>query len=232
MATSREIYNAPAYSVLEASWYLRMSDATLRTWIAGRIYPVNSGIRRSEPVIEPADPSRKYLSFINLVEAHVLYGIRRKHNIGLNKVREAVQFLRLHFNSKHPLIDQQFETDGINLFVEKLGSLINVSSRGQGAMRELLRLHLQRIERDDQGLPIRLYPFTQSKIEETPKGPVVIDPAVSFGRPIIRSLGVPTALIAERFNAGETIAEITADYDAEQRDIEEALRAESQVHAA
>jgi uncharacterized protein (DUF433 family) len=233
MATSRDVYNAPAYSILEASWYLRMPQATLRSWIAGRPYPVRSGVRRFEPVIELTDPECKHLSFINLVEAHVLCGIRRKYKVGLPKVREAVRFLREHFQSRHPLVEQQFETDGINLFIEKVGSLINVSSSGQMAMRQVLHFHLQRIERDDEGFPIRLYPIiSRMKGDDASKGPVVIDPAISFGRPIIRKLGIPTALIAERFDAGETIASIAADYEAEPNDIEEAIRAERQVHAA
>lgn len=132
MATSREIYNAPSYSVLEASWYLRMSDATLRTWVAGRIYPVSSGMRRSEAVIELADPVRKYLSFMNLVEAHVLYGIRRKHNIGLNKVREAVHFLRLHFNSRHPLIEHNSKPTGLIFSLKNSVPKSMCPARGKG----------------------------------------------------------------------------------------------------
>jgi hypothetical protein len=70
------------------------------------------------------------------------------------------------------------------------------------AMREVLQMHLRRIEYDKMDLPVRLYPFIHSKPDPEPTGPVVIDPNISFGRPIIHRIGVPTALIAERFNAG------------------------------
>ena len=232
MATCREIYDAPAYKTLEASWYLRIPLATLRSWVLGRDYVAAGEKRRFRPVINIADPENKYLSFNNLVEAHVLWAIRRKHHISLFKVRDAVEFLQEQFGSERPLIEQQFVTDGIDLFIEKVGDLINVSRKGQMAMREVLEMYLRRIERDETGLPVRLYPFTHAKPDAEATGPVVIDPAISFGRPVIRRLGVPTALIAERYKAGEGITDLATDYDAKAEDIEEAIRSELQIRAA
>jgi uncharacterized protein (DUF433 family) len=228
----RAILDAPAYRIQEAADYLRLPAATLRAWAIGRNYPVSDGMRRFQPIIEISDPEKGYLSFTNLVEAHVLSAIRRQHNISFHRVRDAVHFLRGKFGSNRPLIDQQFVTDGIDLFVEKLGGLVNVSRRGQGAMREILELHLRRIERNPMGVPIRLFPFTRSKPELQITGTVVIDPAVSYGRPIIRRLGVPTAMIAERYKAGECVDDLVADYGAERDEIEEAIRCELQVRAA
>ncbi len=228
----RAIYDAPAYRIHEAADYLRLPAATLRSWVIGRNYPVTAGMRRFEPIIEISDPEKGYLSFTNLVEAHVLSAIRRQHNIPLHRVRDAVHFLRGKFGSDRPLIEEQFQTDGIDLFVEKMKELVNVSRKGQVAMREILELHLRRIERNPMGIPIRLYPFTHSKPELQTTGTVVIDPAVSFGRPIIRRLGVPTSLIAERYKAGEGVDDLVADYGAERDEIEEAIRCELQVRAA
>jgi len=228
----RAILDAPAYRIPEAAEYLRLPEATLRSWVLGRDYPVSMGKRHSRPVIDITDPAKEYLSFINLVEAHVLSGIRRKHNISLLRVRDAVEFLREKFGSNRPLVDQQFVTDGIDLFVEKLEGLVNVSRKGQVAMREVLVLHLRRIDRDPMGVPIRLFPFTHSKPELQTTGTVVIDPAVSYGRPIIRRLGVPTAMIAERYKAGERVDDLAADYGAERDEIEEAIRCELTVRAA
>ena len=232
MAGRRDIYNAPAYKTLEASWYLRIPFATLRSWVIGRDYVAGGEVRRFQPVIMIADYKNKYLSFNNLVEAHVLWAIRRKHNIPLFKVRDAVEFLQRHFGTERPLLEQQFVTDGIDLFIEKVGDLINVSRKGQMAMREVLQMHLRRIERDEMGFPIRLYPFTLSKPDPEATGPIVIDPKLSFGRPIIRSVGVPTVVIAERYKAGEGIAALAADYDTKTEEIEEAIRSELEIRAA
>jgi uncharacterized protein (DUF433 family) len=225
------ILDRPAYSIQEAAHYLRLPAATLRSWVLGRDYPVQSGKRQFAPVIDIADRKRSYLSFTNLVEAHVLSAIRLQHRIALSRVREAVKYLRRTFESDRPLAEHQFETDGIDLFVQKLGALLNVSSDGQLAMREILTLHLKRVERDPRGVPIRLYPFTRAEPGAT-VGPVVIDPAVSFGRPIVDRLGVPTSMIAERYKAGEGIDELASDYGAQRNEIEEAIRCELEVRAA
>ena len=177
----------------------------------------------------------KLLSFMNLVEIHVLDAIRRKHNIPLEKVRIAVQFLARHFPSKHPLADREFETDGLNLFIEKFDKLINISQDGQLAIREMLQAHLKRVERDLDGIPIKLYPFTRKRDTQVPgqePKAVVIDPNVSFGRPVIAGTGVPTAMIAERYKAGESVDDLADDYGLKRLDIEEAIRCELALEAA
>ena len=110
---------APAYSVAEAAHYLRMPEETLRSWVAGRLYPVGGQSKRSRPLIHLDDPGRRYLSVINIVEAHVLAAIRRRHGVKLPKVRNALDYVRRQFRVEHPLINQAFQTDGLDLFVER-----------------------------------------------------------------------------------------------------------------
>ena len=176
----------PAYTVAEAARYLRMPEVTLRSWLTGRLYPVAGRQRRSKPLIHLDDPTRRYLSFINLVAAHVLAAIRRRHNVKLPKVRRALDYVRREFQVERPLIDQAFQTDGLDLFLERYGEMINASREGQRAMKEIIRVYLRRIERDTRGLPIRLYPFTRDT--ESGGAPmadprvVVMSSTVSFGR--------------------------------------------------
>ncbi len=221
----------PAYSIPEAAHYLRIPLGTLRSWVLGRYYPTEAGPRFFEPIIGLPEPGRGVLSFINLVEAHVLAAIRRKHSVPLPKVRQALRYIEKQFPSTHPLADHWFQTDGLNLFVQKWGQLINISQHGQLVIRRLLEAHLQRIERDPHGLPTRLYPFTRKLEPQEPKV-VVIDPFVSFGRPVLAGTGIPTAVIAERYKAGESIDELAGDYGYQRLGIEEAIRCELQVQAA
>ncbi len=138
----------PAYSISEAAHYLRIPQATLRSWVAGRYYPTAHGRKFFKPIIDLADKDRCLLSFLNLVEAHVLDAIRREHGVSLPKVRTALNYLKKRLPSQHPLADQKFETDGSSLFIEKYGQLINLSQEGQLAVRSMLAAHLRRIERD------------------------------------------------------------------------------------
>lgn len=222
----------PNYTLPEAAHYLRIPIGTLRSWVRGRKYPTQSGLRFFRPIICVPDMDRPLLlSFINLVEAHVLDAIRRKHDIALPKVRKAIQFLSRHFDPRHPLADVALETDGQNLFIENIGALINISSEGQIAMREMLKAHLKRVERDVGGIPVRLYPFTRKQEPNEPRL-VVINPSVAFGRPVIFGTGIPTAVIAERWKAGESFESLMDDYGLEKEKIEEAIRCEFEIKAA
>jgi uncharacterized protein (DUF433 family) len=229
-ATRSDPRELPAYGILEAAHYLRLPAATLRTWSVGRPYRRSDGLRYWDPVLTLPDPDRPVLSFINLVEAHVLAAIRRRYQISFPKVRSAVLFLKKHFHTKHPLADHEFTTDGISLFIQHLGSFINVTQEGQLAIRQLLELYLHRIERDPKGIPIKLFPFTREPEAEEPRA-VVIDPYLSFGRPVLAGTGIATVIVAERYKAGETISDLASDYGRTTSDIEEAIRCELAVPA-
>jgi uncharacterized protein (DUF433 family) len=221
----------PAYSLTEAARYLRMPEATIRSWVMGRRYPTTAGHRFFRPVILLPDEGLPVLSFVNMVEAHVLEAIRRQESIPLHRVRSAVAFLERHYHSQHPLAEHQFETDGLDLFIQKAGLLINLSQTGQLAMRDIVAAYLRRVERDVDGLPVRLYPFTRKREPEEPRA-VVIDPFVSFGRPALAGTGIATAVLAERFKAGESVEELAKDYGRTALDIQEALRCELSLEAA
>lgn len=221
----------PAYSVVEAAHYLRMPKETLRSWVIGRLYPVAGQMKRSRPLIHLDDPNARYLSFINLVEAHVLAAIRRRHGVKLPKVRTALDYVKRQFRIERPLIDQAFQTDGLDLFVERYGNLINASREGQQAMKEIISVYLQRVERDTKGLPIKLYPFTRdTDSDAAPRADprlVVMNPAVSFGRPVIAGTGIPVSAVYERYKAGDSVAELAHDFRLEISAIEEAIRCEA-----
>lgn len=229
--TKNDLRLAPAYSVAEAAHYLRMPQETLRSWVVGRSYPVGGGLKRSKPLIHLDDSKNQYLSFINLVETHVLAGIRRRHGVKLPNVRKALGYVRRHFNIDRPLIDEAFQTDGLDLFVERYGELINASREGQRAIKEIIGVYLMRIDRDAQGLPIKLYPFTRdTQAEASPASDpriVVMNPTVSFGRPVIVGTGIPVTSVYERYRAGDSIAGLAEDFRLEIGAIEEAIRCEA-----
>jgi len=166
------------------------------------------------------------LSFYNLVELHILAVIRREHQVKMAKVRGAIDYLRNHLRiQNHPLIQQEMQTDGANLFIERLGDLINISQSGQRAMREVLAAALRRIERDPKGLPVKLYPFTRSGLKDAPSL-IVIDVNLSGGRPVIAGTGLATEIIAERYKAGDSVSALVRDYGRTAEEIEEAIRCE------
>ena len=223
--TERDLRETPAYTIAEAAGYLRLPKSTLRAWMVGQPYHVGEVRKFFRPVIDIADPKHRSLSFINLVEAFVLAGLRRKHTVPLPNVRQAMDYLRRHFNSRRPLADEQFETDGANLFVRKYGGLIGASQEGQTLMESMLRQRLKLVKRDPGGIPRKLILFPAPRGRKD-SADVVIDPRISFGRPVLDRLGVRTAILYERFMAGEDIDELARDYGASLDAIQNAIRCE------
>ena len=132
----------PAYPFIEAAHYLNMPVSTLRAWCIGQDYKVKGSTRRFQPLIVLDGAKSEGLSFLNLVEAHVLAAIRRTHDIPLPKVREGLAFMKRQMKSDRPLVELAFQTDGVSLFIEELSSLVNVTREGQIEMKELLLAHL------------------------------------------------------------------------------------------
>ena len=49
---------------------------------------------------------------------------------------------------------------------------------------------------------------------------------------MLAGTGIPSAMIAERYKAGESVHELAKDYGRDRREIEEAIRCELAVEAA
>ncbi|MBW1808953.1 MAG: DUF433 domain-containing protein [Deltaproteobacteria bacterium] len=222
----RSPLSIPLYSFLEAARYIGMPQSTLRAWVFGQKFPKASGSGFFKPLIEldaePQEPN--HLSFTNLIEAQVLAAMRRTHGVSMTKVRNALAYLYKHFDMDHPLASHEFETDGVDIFISELGALISVSDSGQTAMREAIKMHLERIERDDDNVAVRLYPFIRSVPKPDEPKVIVIDPRVSFGRPVLVGTGIPVETIVDRFHAGESLSELSNDYSCETKLLEEAIR--------
>lgn len=216
--TQQDPRDLAAYGLTEAARLLRLPSATLRRWVMGA-----AGQGGSPPLIELPRPDRPVLSFTNLVEAHVLAALRRGHGLRMTAIREGVRYVTDELGDAHPLARQDFETDGVDLFVTRMESLVNVSRRGQVALRHVLELHLRRVERDPAGLATRFYPFTRAAADDAPRV-VVIDPRISFGRPVIAGTGAPTDVVVDRYLAGESVEVLADDYGCDREAIEEVIR--------
>jgi uncharacterized protein (DUF433 family) len=228
MTDRREL---PKYGISEAARSLGMSAATLGSWVNGRTYPTSAGPRFFKPLIDLKAAGT--LSFYNLVEAHILLSTRKKHKVEIPAIRRAVDYVRKAYPSAHPLLSENFETDGKALFIKKLAAAqgqeqtINVSRYGQLGIGPILDLYLRRIDRDEQGWPVKLFPIRLNwagDVNQDPPRVVVIDPAVSSGRPVVDGTGVMAEVIFGRFNTGGGVESIAEDYGLQVAQIEEVIR--------
>ena len=216
----QELYELPAYSVPEAAEYLRTPYQTLRYWL--------TGFGHMPPIVRMAVPNR--LSYLNLLECHMVTAMREVHHLPLPKVRRALASLGKLFPSKHPFLDRVLETNGADILTKELGRTINLSRDGQLEIASFLSLHLQRIEINAGGV-FRFFPFVMSRASTEPKF-IMIDPEVGFGKPVIAGTGISTATIAARFNARESVDDLAEEYRRTTREIEEAIRWEQRLPIA
>jgi uncharacterized protein (DUF433 family) len=221
----------PAYPLDLAAHMLLLPKSTLKAWVFGATWePKGLPLRTFEPLIDPPDRAQQMLSFVNLVEVHVLKAVRRKHLVHMVRVRDAIKHLKDKFHTQHPLADIDLLAGGKDLFLQEHGDLLNLTMGRQIAM-QFLAVYLNRIDRD-LGRAIKLYPFVVqplrigNEVIDQDSRLIAIDPYVSYGRPVINGTGIPTDAIAERFWGGDSIDELVEAFGRTKTEIEFAIRYE------
>jgi uncharacterized protein (DUF433 family) len=216
-----DVRELPLYSLAELSFLLKIPKATLHAW--SRTTHLNG--KKIEPLVDPADKESALYSFYNLAEAHILSMTTRVHGMKTVNVRRAMQLLRkdsVH-DLPHPLLSEDFHTDGRHIWLKQLERRIDLSQYGQLGIAPILDSYLERIDRDDFFKPKKIFPIRQS-------GKIVsITPTVSSGRPIIEGTGIPVATIWNRFKAGDSVDYLADDYEISEEQIKGALNYVEQI---
>lgn len=221
-----DLRNLPAYTYVEAARALNIPASTIGAWVRGQQYRTKDGMGYFEPLIVRPDPRQSGLSFTNLIEAHVLRSLRTSHEIKMRQVREALEVAEQRHGIERLLIhkDLRFRHAG-QLFLEEYARLVPLTRSQQLVMREMFDLYLERVEYDESDLPKELYPLTRGPKMDSPKI-IALNPYISFGRSIIRRVGISTAAIRARIDAGETKKHVAQDYHLRPEEVDEALRYE------
>ena len=214
----------PVYTATIAARYLEIPTATIRAWFFGMTYG-NNKASKFEPIFDPADAVNKLLSFDNLAEAYV-YRLMRTQGLQASKIRKALEAVAREFNNEHPLVENRFLTDGIELFVKTVDGAECVSS--DKLFFDWYQASLDRVDWED-SIFARFFPITRSvphtQVEHQPKA-ILIDPRIAFGATAVASCKVTTKAIGDRYFSGESISELSDDYGCDLLDIEEAVRTE------
>lgn len=202
----------PLYSQREVAHFIGVPASTIRTWMGA-----GAG---TQPLIRPPEDGEGRLSFNNLVEAYVLHSLRKKHDVRMSAIRTAIAYSEREMDVDRLLLRRELRWSG-DLFWDSLSDLVNLSRSGQLAMRSVVESYLERIAWDEAtNLPIRLFPFVEAN---TGVRSIVIDPRISFGQPTLLGSGAPTSVIADRYDAGEDVAELALDYAVSPEAIKHAL---------
>jgi uncharacterized protein (DUF433 family) len=213
----RRLGEQPRYALAEAARLGRLRPHTLRRWTRG--YRYAGGLQ--PPVLRQASPAAG-LSFFDLLEVVFLRAYRER-GLSLQSIRRALDFTAENLSVDRPLLLKAFLHDGKDLFARFQSDagehgLINVSRRGQTAWPEVVAQYLEELDYEHD-IAIRWWPEGRARN-------VLIDPRFEFGWPVVPSKNVRTELLAERWEAGERIAQIAADFDISEEEVEDALRYE------
>jgi uncharacterized protein (DUF433 family) len=214
----------PVYGLSEAALYLRVPIKTLEYWVFGK--------GNIEPLIKAASRNPRALSFMNLLECHLLAAMTKVYDLKMPKIRRAVANLSKANGCAHPLVEKPLFTNRVDVLLKEIDGILNISRKnklGQYEIPEIVEMHLERIEYDKN--TFKFYPFVRQRSADEPKL-IVINPKIGFGKPVIAGTGISTAVIASRFNARESVPELAEEYGLTEKQIEEAIRWETRAVAA
>lgn len=199
-------YEIPNYSSVEAALYLRLKLGDVRRWVGeGIVRAPNGGI-----------------SFLNLLELHILKGLRREFGLPLQRIRRALEEYNETEHSEHPFLDPRLETDGIHLFLHDGDEYLNLNLPKQRGIPAILSTYLRRIDRLDNH-EFRFFPFIVREDAHEPRT-IQMSPEIAFGRPVLANTGIATDVIAGRFRARDSVSDLASEYDVPIAMIEDAVR--------
>jgi uncharacterized protein (DUF433 family) len=242
--TQQSPVEVPLYTPWDAARYLHVSlwalpalTGRFRSWPAPRWYfdPLRRGFPYPPPVEEewPLRADRDRISFRRFAELFVRAAALQTL-AGWSPVGERARddWESLHHAIWRGLEDGDhepvpFDTSPIEERVNRLVEPFAPRMKAEplALLRKWTRLRLERVEACD-GEPVRLYPFSRDPAEQSPRV-IVLDPGVRFGRPTIADQSIPTDGLFERYQAGDSVAELAADYELAPDAVEEAIRYEA-----
>lgn len=204
----------PAYEVREASRYLGVPYHTLYRWIRETPFIAKDKECRGALIRRPH--GSKKMSFMNLVEGHIIKAIHQHHSVPVPEILRAIDYAERELGIDRLLVNKKLKVGVRQLFIEKYGELVSLGRGGQLAMQKILERYLERIEYNE-NFPVRFFPIVQ----ESDHKYVSISPTFSFGKPVVA--GIRTRVIAERFELGEDKNSIAEDYGIPEEQVEEAI---------
>src|SRR3954447_25648589 len=207
----------PIFTLREAAGYLGVPKSTMHQWA-----------RRSErpPLITvfPRQGQEATVPFIGFAEAYVLSAFRRA-GVPLQRIRPAVDVLGREIGVDHALASKRLYTDGAEVlfdYANKRGErevmeLVVVRTQ-QRQFSGVVKDYLKRIHYGGDGWAdsMRLPTYGNAK--------VIVDPKVAFGLPLVVHGGARVEHLVDRFQAGDSVAEIATDFSVPPDEVEDVIR--------
>jgi uncharacterized protein (DUF433 family) len=218
------------YTIQEAARFIGVDVAAARRWAFG--YQRNGtwydGVILNEL---PERDGSKAITFVELVELLFIRGFL-KSGVKWPRIREAARVAARMFDTRHPFAMRRCFADPGGVYAQLIDEsdggavLVELAGDGQIAMEAALHIYLDQLNFNVDDVAQRWHPLGSSE-------PVVLDPHMAFGSPVITGTGIRTATIAEMVgNDGTPVRDVAWMYDVEEWQVEAALRFESSLRPA
>jgi uncharacterized protein (DUF433 family) len=192
------------YGLPEAARLTGLKPPRVREWFYGRpCEQARKPVFRSDYQSVGED---RAISFYDLIELFVA-GQLREHGVSLQNLRRVYEQLQKGLRTKHPFCRREILTKHGQVFTLGLDErgrqeVIEVLTQ-QRVFPEILLPFLKRIDYDEATEMARRWCIADM---------VVIDPAISLGKPIIEGVGIATAILAAAYRANRQDVDLVADW--------------------
>lgn len=219
------------YSPQEVSQLTRVPVRRIRRWAAGYRYRHDEAKYESPPVfkpdLEPID-GQIALSFLDLLEVRFIDAFRRA-GVSWKTIRHSWELAAEFAATDHPFSTKLFKTDGTRILADVMAPrgrkrhVLDIVGK-QWELAEVVGNTLFEGIEFDEDMAARWWRRADHR--------VVIDPARSFGQPIVAKEGVPTRILARSFKAEESIDAVARWYEVSVASVEAAVEFEENLAQA
>ena len=210
----------PMYSFTEVAHLAQVSVGTVRNWLLG--YSTTQG--EVKPLFKGHPEEERTCSFLQLIEIVVAAKFRKAEHTAFKTVRRAYDNARAEYKLEYPFASLELKSIGGHIvhIIRVPGiALQSMDQLEQYTIPDLVQETLAQIEYEYE-LASRWHPVGKEV-------PIVVDPKISGGLPIVEGRGITVEAIHKRFKAKQKMDFIAGDFELDREIIEEVIRYAEQV---
>jgi uncharacterized protein (DUF433 family) len=213
------------FTLGETAAYLGIPKSTVHWWARP------PGAKHPLITCFPPHGRQATVPFIGFAEAFVLSSFRRA-GVPLQRIRPAVEVLAKEIGVEHALASKRLYTDGAEVLFDyatkhgerEVMDLVVVRTQ-QRQFSEVVKGYLKRIHYGGDGWADAVQLPTYENAE------VIVDPRVAFGLPLVVHGGARVEDLVDRFQAGDSVADIAADFSVPPDQVEDVIRVATRAAA-
>lgn len=164
---------------------------------------------------------QKHVDFLTLIELFTIYQLREA-GVSFPEIRVVRSELQEEFSTEHPFALKGLLSDGRKIAREiNQRDLLLLNAQGQRGFSAVLEDFFKRIDFEESSkLASRYHPCGRESA-------VVVDPRISFGRPVLEGTAIATETLLSLYKGGETPELIAEQFEIGEAAVQDALNFEN-----